>query len=266
MINDHPNWLFLTFCRGGFGHLVGRALMTSPDIWWYDHYTNGEHPWSWNKFETKVGWGNSPGHWIRAFKGSYRIFDTPLFVPHAGPVSDDFFITNRELFNNPVLKEYLDKKYIVVATHENSEFLRREFPNSKIVAIKIEPHDWVNVTKNHIEKSGNHIAYFDNSNNLPPGYHDWNKTTFSNSVRDWQRYNNKQTEEEWIEWTVKRLKKQDEEANQLQYVDYTLLSSFRNNAEELSKIHQILNMRSNVEDIQRVLDNFNYDKLISKYL
>ena len=149
---EHPNWLFISFCRGAFGHQLGRVLMTSPDVHWYDHKINGDNPWTWNHFPTELGWQTSPSHWTRVFdlNGSGRIWDTKLGVPACGPFADQFYVNSEDEFNNPVLLDYLDRKHLVVTTHDEPSYLRKEFPNSKIITISVEDHDWINVIKNHI--------------------------------------------------------------------------------------------------------------------
>lgn len=267
---EHPNWLFVSFCRGSFGHQLGRVLMTSPDVHWYDHKINGESPWHWNHFPTEVGWQVALGHWTRVFdlNGSYRLWDTRVKVPSAGAFSDSFYIAPEEMFDTKELIELLDEKYVLVATHDTPEFLKAEFPNCKVVAINVTEGDWINVIKNHITASGNYRAFIDGSNNKDiEEQKAWYASTFRNTMRDWQQYQMKLTEEEWIEWTVKSLKETASNiVSKQEHIDYLFESSNRNNVEEITKIFQQLNIRYVEEDIRKVLNAFNLDLRISKYL
>lgn len=267
---EHANWLFLSFCRGAFGHQLGRILMTSPDVHWYDHKINGDTPWSWNHFPTEVGWQVSLGHWTRVFdlNGSYRLWDTRVKVPSAGSFSDSFYIPPEEMFNAPELIDLLNEKYVLVATHDTPEFLKSEFPNCKVIAINVADTDWVNVVKNHITASGNYRAFIDGSNNADiEEQKEWYANTYRNTMRDWQQYKMKLTEEEWIEWTVQSLKETVKEITaKPQYIDYMFTSSNRSNVDEISKIFEHLDIRYSREDIEKVLYAFNLDARISKYL
>jgi len=72
ILHTSPNWIFLSFTHGAFGHLLGRCLMTSPDVTWYDNPINGDNPWSWNHFPTWSGWGTGVSHYLRFFKGDHE--------------------------------------------------------------------------------------------------------------------------------------------------------------------------------------------------
>lgn len=263
MIKEHKNWLFLTFAPGAFGHQLARCLMTSPNVHWYDHPSNGENPWTWNHFPVESGLNVSPNHFVRAFDvGHPYLWMDPKLVPSVGFYEE--FLSTEHLFDAPYLKDYLDSGYLLVTAHDSPAFLRQHFPNSKIISIVVDNDDWPAVVKNHIEKSGNYRAFFDIDPNAPDDKVVWYRKTWRNTIRDWQQHKHNLSEEQWIEWTVKELQKID--ASLHNGADYVFASKGRSNLDAIVDLHTALGLEYNQEHIQKVIDAFNLDARIRKYL
>ena len=270
MLSNHPNWLFVTFTKGAFGHQLGRVLMTSPDVHYYDHPVNGPHPWSWNHFPADTGWHIAPAHFLRAFSDknkSFRMWDFRISVPTRGIIYDEDFAFPDDAFQKKELIELLDEKKLVVPGHETPEYIRERFPNASIVSIKVQNEDWINVAKNQITATGNFKAFLKGTKSYTEEKQRWHTNTHQSSNRDWQRYSMNLNEEEWVRWTINYIKELDQSINvRPELINYQLQSTHRQNVDELIKMFEVLNLRYNREDIIRVLNSFNLEYTIKKFL
>lgn len=261
ILSNHPNWVFISFVNGAFGHQLSRVLMTSKDAVWYDNPINGTVPWEWNHLPSFTGFGCSPNHLIKQFKNT-------KMVPFLDDFSDWADVGTYETFNEKWLTDILDSKRIVYPCHDHPKYLRERFPNSKIILIDVDQQDWKNCIKNQIEKTGSYAAVIPNTKTAQGERALWSKETGLSLFRDWQQHqNNLQTTEEWIKWTVEDMMSEMSIMKaQLEFVDSVLKSNDRNSIDSLVKVHNDIGLTPNVEDIQKVLNAFNLDALISNYL
>jgi hypothetical protein len=260
VLSDHPNWIITSFVNGAFGHLLGRCLATSPDVKWYGFHYNGDNPWNWNHFPPNLSFGISPGHFIPWFDSERRIHGFGRYQKW-----NKTAVT--EMYNEPWLLEILDKQKIVYQSHDNPDYLRARFPNAKIILIDIDDNDWLAIIKNHIEKSGSYTAILDNGQDIDPELKAWASSTGKLLSRDWEQYSMGLTTEEWIAWHVNDIK-QDMAQKRLSAdcADVVFHSSNRLNAEAIVDTHIKLGIEHNRDHIQKVLDSFNLNSLIGKYL
>jgi hypothetical protein len=260
VLSYNPNWLFVTFVSGSFGHQVSRCLCTSPDVVWYDFPYNGEHPWIWNHFTPVFGFGHSMNHFVPWFENGNRVsgfgFTQQWHVP-----------ATFEIFNQDWILKIQETQNLILNTHDTPAYIRKRFPNSKIVLIVVEPDDWFNVVRNHIDKSSNYPIIYNNGQEQNPDILDWHNKTSHIMWRDWEQYSNKLTNEEWIEWSVKKLKNTMETLLESKSdADAIFYSSGRSNADKLVDLHNTLKISHIKEDIQKVLDAYNLENSIKRYL
>ena len=254
--------MFVSFVEGAFGHFFSRCLLTSPDATWYNHPANGKHPWSWNQFPVETGLASAPAHFLKFFK----LDDDPslgsrIEVPSFGFYEEFFPIGS---FDQTWLTTMLDTSKIICPVHDTPEVIRQHFPNCKIVMIDVPETDYDKVIKNHIEKSGSYNVVGVNSKQDKL---DWSKLTHQNSLRDWEKYSNNLTDQEWVNWTAYRIiHKIKVLHSQQNLVDSVLSSSNRLDIESIIQVHKELEINYDTNSIQLVLDSFNLNNMIGKIL
>jgi len=69
---EENNIIVISFPVGASGHKAGRLLATCEDVAWYNHHTNGLHPWQPYRENGLYGVddGFTPFHWNRRFDGA----------------------------------------------------------------------------------------------------------------------------------------------------------------------------------------------------
>ena len=259
VLSNHPNWVFVSFVRGSFGHVLSRCLMTSTDAKWYDHPANGKHPWHWNHFPVELGIGVSPGHFLKFFKlADSNALRARIEVPSFGVFENK---GGRGDFSQMWLTQLLDAHRIIYPVHYDSAYIKKHFPNSKIVTVDIAPEDWKQAVINQIQATGNYPAFgaFDATHEKQQ----WRKKTNQNSMRDWEKYSNNLNDQEWVVWTANQMKDELEILNSQKHLADTVFSTKdRTSVDAIIKLHEDLGMTYNKDLVQKVLDSFNYTRLI----
>lgn len=260
VLSYNPNWLFVTFVSGAFGHQVSRCLCTSPDVVWYDFPYNGNNPWTWNHFTPAFGFGHSMNHFVPWFENGNK---TPGF----GFTQQWHVPATFEIFNQDWILKKQETQNLILNTHDTPAYLRKRFPNSKIVLISVEENDWLAVVKNHIDKSSNYPVIYHNGQEQNPEIMDWHNKTGHIMWRDWEQYKHNLSNESWIQWSVEKLKStMSDLLESADQADSVFSSSSRANIDNLVKLHRTINIDHNSEDIQKVIDAYNLENSIKKYI
>ena len=259
ILSSHANWIFLCFIRGSYGHVLSRCLLTSPDTLWYDHPANGGAPWRWNHFPIELGIGVSPGHYLKFYKkGDSKSPKDRVEMPTLG--------TNMNLgghgdFNQPWVLELLNHYKIIYSCHDDPAHVRQHFPNAKIIMVDIDPDNWAAVVANQIQATGNYPAMgaFDANHDKQQ----WRKKTNQNSMRDWEKWSNNLTDEEWVVWTSRQMQEEDRVYKQtLDQADAVFSTKDRWNKAAIIQLHKDVGLTPDPDGIQRVLDAFNWTRLL----
>jgi len=271
VLSNHPNWIFVSYVGGSFGHLLSRSLMTSPDSVWYDHPLNGDHPWEWNHFPpaSNMSWGVAPAHFVMFFKTSKSAvcrFDNFNLLPYFG---EQQLWTDRatpELFNQDWIVDILNSKKIIYSTHNSPEYLKKRFPNCKVILINVSDSDWFNVVKNQIEKTGSFSTMY-HLFNAPEDIQNWHSLTGQDLLRDCIKHKHKLNDTDFVKWTAKTLRADMDDLNNSKHLaDYVFESKNRTDVDAIVKLHKEIGLKPNTKSIQRVLDAFDLDKMIKKYI
>lgn len=270
ILHASPNWIFVSFTHGAFGHLLGRCLMTGPDTAWYDHPVNGDRPWNWNHFPVWSGWGTGFSHFIRGFNiDDQHSWHTKRDIPGFGQWNQWHPKGDENRFSEEWINELALKTKLVYTTHDYPEYLKSRFPNCKVVCVRISDNDWVNCVKNQLEKTGSYTTILNGITDpiSEADKFDWsNKTGFS-LLRDWEKYKLNLNDEEYVEYTVKVMQEQESiRKNQNDFIDCFFDTENKFNIDAIVQLHKDLDISHDADRIKKVLDAFNLDNLIRKFL
>jgi len=270
ILHTSPNWIFLSFTHGAFGHLLGRSLMTSPDVTWYDNPVNGDSPWTWNHFPTELGWGTSISHYLRFFNSvSDNVWIDRKDVPGFGQWNQWHPAGDEDRFSDAWISDILANKKLIYTTHDYPEYLKSRFPNCKVVCVRISDNDWVNCVKNHIEKTGSYNAILKGISDpiLEPDKFEWHKKTNQTMIRDWEKYKLGFNDEEYVAYIVNDMKSQENiRKNQSQHIDCYFDTNDKFNLDAIHQLHIDLGLAFDEELATKVLNAFNLDNTIKKFL
>ncbi len=270
ILHTSPNWVFVSFTHGAFGHLLGRCLMTGPDVAWYDNPVNGDSPWHWNHFPTWSGWGTGISHYLRFFKSNDDVvWHSRKDIPSFGHWNQWHPKDDEEKFSQEWISELVDKTKLIYTTHDYPEYLKSRFPNSKVICVRISDDDWVNCVKNHIEKTGCYTAIINGVSDpiLEADKFEWNKKTGHSMFRDWEKYKHNLSDEQYVEYIVNNMKEQESiRKNQTNFIDAYFDTKNKFNVEAIEQLHKDIGIRYNTDNIKKVLDAFNLDNTIRKFL
>jgi len=258
VLSTDPNWIFVTFVPGAFGHQISRCLCTSPDVHWYDFPLNGEHPWSWNHFTPYYGWGHSLNHFIPWFKDDRRVSGFGYAQQWHKPATPD-------LFNQPWMLDKLKVGRLIFNSHDTPGYIRSRFPNAKIILITVTDADWINVITNHIEKSANYPIVLQNGQDHNLEISDWHNNTGRTLFRDWEQHKHNLSQQEWIKWTVDSIKTlmKDMEASASD-ADVIFNSSNRKDLNSLLQLHKDLKINADSYGINKVISEFDLSNSIKQ--
>ena len=270
ILHNSSNWIFLSFTHGAFGHLLGRCLMASPDVSNYDHPLNGDNVWSWNHFPASSGWGTGISHYVRFFDdGGANPWVNRKDIPSFGQWNQWHPKNDEERFSEDWISEILVNKKLIYTTHDYPEYVKTRFPNSKVVCVQISDNDWVNCVKNHIEKTGSYNAVIEGLTDpiLESDKFTWHKKSGQNMLRDWEKYKLGLNDEEYVSYIVNDMKTQESiRRNQPAHIDCYFDSENKFNIDAIEQLHKELGITFDAETTRKVLDSFNLDSTIKKFL
>jgi len=270
VLNDSANWIFINYVGGARGYFLARCLATCSEVAWYDHPKNGANPWDWNKFSVEESHAHSPAHFMCKWNtGLHTWSDRNIdFLSH-NPNAH-----TKKIFQQDWLNELLLTKKVIIPCHFTPFYLKKYFPNSKIVQID-NSDNWLPVLKQYFDKTSAYKAA-----NAVANYQDdytpvaqkikfveWHAKTGQNTIRDWEQYNLDQTLDEWMSMMIKDLKQQHATMLREAFIcDYIMKYDSINNIAELADLCERLDLTPNAELLKLTVENFNLDLRIKKLM
>lgn len=270
VLNTSENIIFINYVGGARGYYLARCLSTCPEISWYDHPKNGANPWDWNKFSVEESHAHSPAHFMCKWNtGQHTWSDRNIdFLSHN---PNDY---TKEIFKQEWLLELLSTKKIIIPVHFTPFFLKKLFPNCKIIQIE-NSSNWPAVYKQYFDKTSAYKAanvLVNYQEDYVPvkqkvKFTEWHAKTGQNTIRDWEQFDLKMTLDEWMIMMMRDLRQQHDQMLKESFVcDYIMKYENLNNILELLDLCERLDITPNKDLIKLTMENFNLDLRINKLM
>jgi len=235
--------LLISANRGGGGWQFNRLLCCMEDIYWYDHPSNGKHPWQYvseNNQETK--W--SPHHFDRLLPDGSVI---PLVGERIACYwQDDAWLEN---WHTIMAQLKLPQGWISIMCHDCPRELRRWFPKACI--INLIDDDPVNSGQRHYSTSANYRVNFKHRGQKP----DY-KTKFAELNEYIQTHSSTpKAKDRWLYQTHGHLSWNND--LEKQYLQHCIDQNIQQNKQK----HQ----QKNYADINTTWNTLDLDKLQNKF-
>lgn len=133
---NHPNFIFVSFEQGAFGHTIGRVLCSLHEVYWYSSVENGTCSWNLPRNKNIRQRAVAARHFDRIMPNGQILPPTwdyvKNFVPDKTTYYNDFFLPQ---FKKAEGIEYLNTHKLLYCTHSLPLDLLEQFPNSKVINV-----------------------------------------------------------------------------------------------------------------------------------